>query len=491
MKQRHYCIVLTIFAVLLFFVGCQPAPKENVVISKNDGAFDVSAVQSETRTHGDGETFDISYSNVFYSTDGSVNYYIDIDQTQSSYDMPIVKVSPYYLTNLDAKRVATAFFPDAVFYEAEPELKQHYSKSEIQEKIYRWSKYTNENALEDLYGEPIGDSYPEIVKKFVNAYTVKLETAPSENPHEPCRWEMRKDSVYYLTGEELRDADMSGDSDAISTQFTVDGIPYCFTATTRNKNDYKVNTLSCYIYDGICPRNLDERIFAANLCRTEAPTKDQVDKIRAGTEQLLEMFDLGQWKINECHVNTENYGDHLEYMVYINAVPVFNDVSAIKCEQITALRNQEGYAPNHYLTDAEFFYSPNGELISFSLFTPLTVQEIVNANVKVLDMQDLLSRAEKHLQHTDAYNFYFGQYIRYFNEKLQCNVHVSELEYGLTRIRIKDTEDAYYYVPAITLKGIVEYIGEETNQTFYISEKPEILVTINAVDGTVINSTNE
>lgn len=491
MKQRQCCIVLIIIAMLLLLVGCQSAPSENVVVSKNDGVFDISAVQSDTKNHDEGETFNVSYSNTFYSTDESVTYHLEIDQTLISNNMPIVKVSPYYLTSSDAKRVATAFFSDAVFYEAEPELKQYYSKQEIQEKLHRWSKYSNNNALEDLYGEPMGDSYQEIIKKFIKDYTVKLETAPEENPHEPCRWEMRKESVYFLREEELYKADTTEDSEAVSAQFDANGIPYCFTATTRNKNDYKVNMLSCYIYDGICPRNLDERIFAANLCRTEAPSQDQLEKIKAHTEQLLAMFDLGQWRINECYVSDKNYGDHVEYMVCINAVPVLNEVSAIRCEQITALRNQEGYAPNHYLTDAEFIFSPNGELISFSLFTPLTVEETVNANVKVMDMQELLYRAESHLKHTDSYNFYFGQFLGYFDEKIHCNVYVSEVEYGLTRIRIQDTEDAYYYVPAIMLKGNIEYIGEETNQTFYISEKPEILVTINAIDGTVINSTNE
>ena len=490
MKQQQYCTVLLIFAILLFLTGCRSAPSETVVVSKNDGAFDVSAVQSETRNH-DGETFDVSYSNTFFSTDESVTYHMEINQTLESNNMPIVKVSPYYLTSIDAKRVATIFFTDAEFYEAEPELKQYYSKQEIQEKIHRWSQYSNTNALEDLYGETMDDSYQEIVKKFIKDYTVKLETAPVENPHEPCRWEMRKDSVYFLREEELRKADTSEDSEAVSTQFDVNGIPYCFTATTRNKNDYKVNILSCYIYDGICPRNLDERIFAANLCRTEAPSQDQVEKIKENTAQLLAMFDLGQWEINECYVSNKNYGDHEEYMVYVNAVPAFNDVPAIRCEQLIALRNQDGYASNHYLTDAEFIFSPNGDLISFSLFTPLTVEETINSNVKVMDMQELLSRAESHLKHTDSYNFYFGQFLGYIDEKVQCNVYVSEIVYGLSRIRLQDAEDTYYYIPALMLKGNVEYIGKETNQTFYVSKKPEVLVTINAVDGTVINSTNE
>ena len=67
---------------------------------------------------------------------------------------------------------------------------------------------------------------------------------------------------------------------------------------------------------------------------------------------------------------------------------------------------------------------------------------------------------------------------------------ISEIEYGLTRIKVQDQADDYYYVPAISLKGSVEYVGQESNKTYYVSENPEVLVVINAIDGTVINRTN-
>ena len=52
-------------------------------------------------------------------------------------------------------------------------------------------------------------------------------------------------------------------------------------------------------------------------------------------------------------------------------------------------------------------------------------------------------------------------------------------------------EDVYNYVPSILLKGSSEYVGKENGKTYYMSEQPEILLVINAVDGTIINETNE
>lgn len=132
----------------------------------------------------------------------------------------------------------------------------------------------------------------------------------------------------------------------------------------------------------------------------------------------------------------------------------------------------------------------NGDLISFRLFTPLDVEEVVNEHVKTMDMNALLEHAQDVMMLTDAYTYSFGSYLQFIDEAVQCNITVSEMEYGLTRIKVPDQEDSYYYAPAIQLKGNVEYVGKESGKTYYVSEDPEELVVINAIDGSIINSTN-
>ena len=63
---------------------------------------------------------------------------------------------------------------------------------------------------------------------------------------------------------------------------------------------------------------------------------------------------------------------------------------------------------------------------------------------------------------------------------------MKEIELGLARIRIKDSDEEYYYVPAWTFKG--------NNAMNFGSGKVEMedymvnLMTVNAIDGTVINT---
>ena len=476
--------------ILAFFSGCQKRPDKNAVVSKQNNTLFTSVPTTATEANISNETTDISFVSSFTSTDKSVNFTMDINQNIPVSNLPAVQVSPHYLTSEDAKTVALTLFPDVDFYEAESQLSENFSKSEIQEKLNRWSQYTNTDALEELYGESESIASLDIIKSYIVDYTKMYEHAPEENPHMPCAWSMRKSSEYMLLEDELPGVDLSNDSDEVCAQFTADGIPYRFSATTRNKHDFKVNIITCYIDDGLSPNNIDERIFTAKLCRKEKPTDEQIALLQEKTENFLSQFQLGQWKVDECYVETRSFGDSLEYMVHVNAVPVLNNVPVLRHPQLMSLRNENGYAPNQYLTDAQFVFSPKGDLVSFTLFTPLDIQKVENDDVNVMPINELLSLAQNHLTLTDSYHYGFGQYLFFYTEEIECNVSVSEMEYGLCRIKVPNTDDEYYYVPSVILKGSSEYIGEESGKTFYVSEEPEVLVVINAIDGTIINTTN-
>ena len=205
---------------------------------------------------------------------------------------------------------------------------------------------------------------------------------------------------------------------------------------------------------------------------------------------MLSDMNLGEWYIDEVNVVNQSFGDQVEYNIFVNAVPVFNGIPALRCQQLQSLRNEEGYAASQYITDANFNFSANGELITFRLFTPLDLDNLVYEHVKTMDVKQLLVRAEEALALTDAYAYSFGSYLPMINEEMQCNITVSEMEYGLSRVKVQDQEDSFYYVPAIMLKGNIEYSGKQSGKVYYESDTPEILLHINAVDGSIINQTN-
>lgn len=129
----------------LLILCCAPNPSQNFVTSKNDGAFE-SNIQ-ETAPQQNGEETALSRTGSFASTDGSVEYIWNINQTIIDGPMPVVEAVPYFFTTDDARQVATVLFGDAVFYDIGPESERHYSRGELERKINLLSRYADEDTL--------------------------------------------------------------------------------------------------------------------------------------------------------------------------------------------------------------------------------------------------------------------------------------------------------------------------------------------------------
>ena len=485
--RTHLCIIIVIST--LFLSACQANPGANSINSKGDGAFDANVIISAQDHHDPDATQELVYEEHFTSTDGSIEYFFRIDTTISAGDMPVVQVSPHYLTEDDAERVAHALFGNVEYYEADPMFDPIYSKNEIQEKLARWSSYTTQDAIVQLYGEERNDT-AEIVKRFIEKYTKLYETAPEGNPHSVCQWEFKKESFYYEAESEVSTMDTSNENDNIQATVTIDGIHYLYKVSRRDNDDYKLNNVSLFLYDGLGPDLIDENIFRAQLCRTHEPTDQSLSIAKDKAENILTEIELGEWMVDQCYVETIYYGDTPEYIINVTAVPVFSDVPVVRQNQITNLKSEESYASNYYLTDASFQFSANGDLVSFNLTSPVDVMDIINSNVAVMSTDELIDIAEANLVLRDYYEYDELGLIGISDEKLKCEVTICDIEYSLARVKVPNTDESYYYVPALAIYGVVEYSGKDCGEVFYVSEEPIILLTINAVDGTVITTTN-
>lgn len=489
MKKFATSIPWVIMAIVFTICGCQQNPNSAIIASKNDGSFSINSAKSSDVDHNPDETQLAKYTDSYFSTDGTVEFLFSIDEEITAANMPVIEVTPHYLTEEDAKRVAFVLFGDATYFEAEPILYPNYSKSDIREKIERWSVYTNTEALTVLYGTQKDEDDVELVKSFIKEYTTLYALAPEDNPHIPCQWKFQKASIYKVPLEEVNSRDTSKDNDEINAEVKIDNIRYKYTAATRNMDDYKLSVIFVSLYDGIGPDMIDSRIFRAQLSRTEEPTEVQISDVRTKAEKMLEQIDLGEWKIDQCFVETTYYGDVAEYIICVNAVPVLNGIPAIRQAQLTNLKSQETYSSNLYLTDVNFQFSANGDLIDFELYSPLDIKDVVNDNVAVLSMDEMMEKAKHYLAHSDYYEYGFGLVVDDLNEEIGCTVDVCKLEYNLIRVKVPNTDESYYYVPGVTLLGNIEYYGKDSGDIYFASDNVT-LVTLNSIDGSVINATN-
>lgn len=432
----------------------------------------------------------IGSSGIDTGKSGIIEFNINIEEEINGEPVPVLEVVPHFLTEEDIKRVAYVLFPNGEFYEAEPALEQNYSREELQEKIDRWSCYTTEDALRELIEyRPNQPKYlrdiAQNVQSFIDEYSGMLEGAPSENPHKVCDWTFKKDSVYSMTKAELINKDTSNDNDNIVADIKVGDVRYQFRASTRNKDDFLISNIGAHLYGGISPDNIDEHIFRAWLCRTEEPTDEQIAAVKNKAETLLTQMQLGNWLIDECFVEIKEINEYKSYIIHVNAVPVLNGTPALRKAQLTNLRSDLPNAARLYYTDVQFEFSANGDLIYFSMRSPIEIQGEVTTSTAALKIEKQFETARAYLSQRDFHFYSMGFTFDHLEENVGCVVDVNGLEYNLTRINGENPLKSYYYVPGIKLTGDVRYYGIESGQV-YLERQGIMLAVIDAENDSIV-----
>ena len=512
-QPKKWVTIVSFILCFCILTACAANPEQEVVISKNDGSFDVNVVQSATQPADQVEitTQNVSFTDSFTSTDGSVNFTLNINEDIVSGAMPVVTVSPHLLSSADVQRIATALFGDADFYEQGPWLDEQFSKSELQRKLNLHMPYTNGENMIALYGsEKYTPDYLEsdtnVVKSFIERWTAAYETAPVENPYGLCQWTFKNGAYYFYPEEEIAERgvdQLSEGEEEICARVYVNEIPYKLEATRRDGGAYKINTIHVNITSGATPLNLEHDIYLSQLC-SEKPTEDQVAAVQQKAAHMLSQMGMGEWFVDECYVEVQTKEILMiaedRYIIHVNAVPVINGVPAIRRPQLSNMKNDNVYTSKYALTDAQFQFSANGDLIAFDLDGAIDITETVNANVATLSMDELMNRAQNHMTLSDSGAYLISlsnleDFEREFGEEIICNIDITHLEYGLTRVKVPNTDDSFYYVPGILLRGTINYCGVDTGTVYLSSDEYSNgsaypLVCFNAIDGSVIQLQN-
>lgn len=479
--------------IVIFLSACQHSPSTDVVISKNDGSFDANVVQSAEETRAADATESLSFSDTFSSTDGSVTFQIGIMDIIQTPNMPVIEVTPHFLTEEDARNAARALFgPTAVFYEAEPTLNKNFSKEEVIAQIKRWSPYTSADEMKTLFpngNEQTWDENAKTIQKYITYLSNEfLNDNVPDYVRSQCQWTFYKSSHYVYGAEEAARRDTSQNNEEIRAWTPIgDALYNVFTVSRRDKADFKLNNIFVESTTG-GPLLLDYELYRAQKLRTNEPTQEQITAAVDRAQAIMDNMMLGAWQAEFSNVEKHSDGDAIEYIIHIDAIPVLQGIPALHRPQLGNLKSEEKYASNYYLTEANFEFSADGTLMYFVLYSPLDIKQIVNENVKTMTTGELVNRAKEHLSLSDAYAY--GATLDNLGTNYTCMVSITQYEYGLARVKAPNTDESYYYIPAGMFLGNVEYCIQDTGETFYYRENIPLLM-LNAVDGSVIPLANE
>lgn len=484
-SKRRYTISLMLAMSML--TACAANPEQDIVISKNDGAFESNMAQTAPQQHS--EEILLNRTDSFFSMDGSVEFTWNVDQTISTGAMPVVKVEPYFFTGEDAKQIISALFGSEVdFYDLGPESERQFSKAELQEKISMLTQYSNAEDLRWLMGDEASVSE---IKKRIDQYMQDYETAPNENPRPVCDWTLKPESYYYDHDEE------NGSTEYLIATSKIGDVNYEVTVQVHNKPDYQKSRIQVTLGDGNDDTYVESTISFAELCITEEPTQDQIDAIKENAQVMLDNMGMGEFIIAETMIDVRYFGDTPAYRIRVEAEPALEGASVLYGDLGKSNSNEDSYASDYPVTQIQFFFSVNGDLTSFNMHSLTEVKEIVNSNVATIPFDDLIEQAQTHLALYDAaamdesagnarmLELTTGRSM----ETLDCKVEIVEVDYGLARFPIANSS-SFYYAPAVIFRGTIDYCEPETGEVVTGTGNPygtrvQTLLVINAVDGTI------
>lgn len=473
----------TCLMVILLLAGCEPNPSQENVQSKNNTLFN-ERIHSDAGGDTESKAMDSSGEKLedhsFSSMDSSVIYNLSVGFPDVERAMPVVEVVPYSFTAGDAKRIGEILFSDSVFYEYDPN--SPYSQEELTERIDFLSGYlSSDSALKELYGNQVDAVFishiSNEIQTIVDRYTAQLRTAIQRQQKEICNWQFFP-SEHYIQ-DAYRSTPLQGNEE-IKAILAYEGISYTFSITNRERSDYRIHNISSYLSESNSMFTAEANLRTYSMCKSPAPTEDQLLSIKNRLNDQLDSMGIGSWAVDKCYA--QKFWDET-YMVKATAVPVFMGEATTRQNQLFNLKTDDIYASNYYYTDAEFTFSPSGQLISCFIFSPVEVIDVVNSDVTTLSAAELYERLVTNLKYRGISDYTAtGSYSA--KEDVLGAVDINEISYGLTRIKVRDKPDHYYYVPALTVRGTFDIIDNNTGSS---NKEPETLLVINAVDGTVID----
>lgn len=398
----------------------------------------------------------------FFSQDKITEYTVSIDQRVPA--LPVVEVETRLLTGEDAQRAAQVLLPEAEFFKAKP-TGDPMTKKQLQRKINLYSQFTDANVLESLYG-PDSENALTMVKESVHQWTNQLQSAPDKDDV-PCDWKLRPERDFFNSPWEIGKRPIWEDDDCLYAVTYVHGVEYMLSAGQYDNGErYSTMFLSTTCgWD-----DFEAHALRSRMCRTQKPTEEEIDVLKAKAQGWLNQMNLGQWQVVYTELLEEKAGDATEYLVELYAVPM-----------VCGLASYWDYFGAYRRGSAIFQLTADGELYSFDLACPIQAREKPQDVVETMPVEQALERAWEQLPERDEETVFGPLEERYrlslekqYGENVLRKVEISHLEARPGRMQLPGVKNRASYVPFIGLYGKTEYVGGDSGKV-YDSDDGQIL----------------
>ena len=432
MKARNYIGLMIVTSLLLS--GCQATPDQDIVANKNDQQTEQSKAESAAESTEDTDAEKVvseGYSESFASDSGDVTINIQVDQVKAR-PIPVMQAEAQDISVDDVKRWSKAFFGTTEdVYEGTSQM----TKSEIQKAIlWRQQRINDKDRLitEEGYTEEAAEAVIQSYQEEIDNLKANYESAPEDDERQKTDWTFHPASYYREMAEAGGDEDWSNldKTDKLKVIGDCDGKMAYVSASNRSTPDYQLHSIMFYW-----------------------------DDEQAGLTD-------GEWVVNAVWAIGNQW--RIQYVPSIDQIPCV-------------------YSTIDYTADDTYASNLDYEQIDFSVTDDQIVSAEWDTPMKVTSADSQTSELKSFDELYDAFKTYMKVSTSVSSLGLMeddsedAAVNITKIQQMYCRVKEKNTDNTYQYVPVYAFLGKTSVSGtEDTNDS--------IFCLINAIDGTIINA---
>ncbi len=485
--KTKFIVTAWMILIILSFDACQPTPEKEIVVQKDTERLIEKAEEENGLKFADIEVPEKNYVMSAEGADGNLIINVNAEVTVPKGKLPMARVSIRGFSEDEVRAYFNYLFPEEKPYVQVNFGAKQMTKGQIEETILYYKKCITDGTIEDQTLMTEEEALEEITK-----LEAELETAPetvSEQEKQICdgtmvpyQWASHMDEKV-LWADDVLMLDAASDNEMITVIATNE--------STKNAQSYILYGSKDSPFLGTAQKiDIDDPVIPAvadkylKLSFEEAKAICDGFFAAGGTEDMRP----GRVRIISDGGLDENGemlpADHFYYEFdYVREIDGVNVLAIGDCH---TGGNTSVEVPWIYET-ARLCVNNDGIFYLFWM-TPTETGDIIteNASIKSFkEIQDVFSTMIL-IEYEPQVKMYDPHEI----DSIKMNVDINEIELGLVRIRTQNADKREgIYTPAWV------FSGRKTKDYYYVggqvyhdeSVQDEILLVINAVDGSIID----
>ncbi len=467
MTRKHLKLFfMSLILLLLALVyGCQPTPDKPAVVGKNNQNTQQQATEEpyEAPQHWK-EDAPITLNTLTVTIDADISM---PDVTK----YPVVHVKDKRFTQEEADKIVAEL----------SQGKKLYPNKNTREELER-SLISCKAELERLKRESPDSPVIPLDEGMISAYEKEIQALPEKETEEPAVTALHKIEYVNEAGDFSWEAEQVR-VDLGKPERAVIDISNGFLAYPSSSHMQFVNGSAYTAYSPkkheVPPENTAPKGVATTKEQATAMAQDMIEKFGITDMRLAVVrpsYLIVPYGSNDVSEDVQAW--QLIYTRQVGGVPL----SFYKDNMASYLGGGSAYGAynSDFTNESVVVQVDDTGVVYFGWWGPMELLDTINGNAKLLPFADIQQRIKEQVPKAYVYSKMGTK---------TTEVHVTDIELGLTRVRIKDTANDFMLIPTWTVYGYNDetswmYSGKaKTNPQNFI----ETLLTLNAMDGSVID----